>query len=140
MIPSYTLQFVVPGTPVGWQRADSKGRQRYDTPRNKAAKAQIGMLARVAMGSAPIISGPVVMSIRAEFEPAKSWSKRQRERALGNYHCQKPDRDNIEKLVSDALKGVVWVDDCQVADGTTTKRWGPIAQTTIIIREVPWPS
>ena len=28
----------------------------------------------------------------------------------------KPDADNVEKAVKDALNGVVWVDDCQVVN------------------------
>ena len=44
-------------------------------------------------------------------------------------HQQKPDRDNLEKAVLDALGDfaglppLVWCDDCQVVAGRTTKRW-----------------
>jgi Holliday junction resolvase RusA-like endonuclease len=35
----------------------------------------------------------------------------------------KPDWDNYGKMVCDALNGVVWRDDCVIADGGTKKRF-----------------
>jgi Holliday junction resolvase RusA-like endonuclease len=45
------------------------------------------------------------------------------------FHTSKPDKDNLEKAVLDALgefdgdPPLVWVDDAQVVDGRTTKRY-----------------
>lgn len=45
------------------------------------------------------------------------------------WHVQRPDRDNLEKAVLDALGDfagltpLVWCDDCQVVAGRTSKRW-----------------
>lgn len=36
-------------------------------------------------------------------------------------HTKKPDRDNLEKAVLDALTGIFWVDDCQVCAGPVEK-------------------
>ena len=36
-------------------------------------------------------------------------------------HTKKPDRDNLEKALMDALKGIVWIDDAQVCDGSIRK-------------------
>lgn len=36
-------------------------------------------------------------------------------------HGKKPDRDNCDKSVMDALTGLLWVDDAQVCDGRLTK-------------------
>ncbi len=36
-------------------------------------------------------------------------------------HVCKPDRDNCEKAVLDALKGILFVDDCQVYQGEVRK-------------------
>ena len=35
----------------------------------------------------------------------------------------KPDSDNVEKAVKDALNGVAWVDDCQVVTTFVTKEY-----------------
>ncbi len=37
------------------------------------------------------------------------------------YHAQKPDRDNLDKAVMDALKGLAWNDDSQVCAGKIEK-------------------
>jgi len=45
------------------------------------------------------------------------------------HHTSKPDRDNVEKAVIDALGDfaglppLVWCDDCQIVAGPITKRW-----------------
>jgi Holliday junction resolvase RusA-like endonuclease len=41
-------------------------------------------------------------------------------------HTVKPDKDNLEKAVMDALTGIqIWKDDCQVYGGNTEKYWNP---------------
>lgn len=37
------------------------------------------------------------------------------------WHAKKPDKDNLEKAVLDALSGTAWTDDAVVATGLTTK-------------------
>ena len=40
------------------------------------------------------------------------------------YHCQKPDRDNLDKAVLDVLTDCgLLKDDCIVCDGSVTKLW-----------------
>lgn len=38
-------------------------------------------------------------------------------------HAQKPDRDNLDKAILDALKGLSWVDDSQISSGLIEKWW-----------------
>lgn len=57
----------------------------------------------------------------------RSWSKAKREAMKGTPHRQKPDRDNLEKALLDALHS----DDCAVWDGRTTKRWSEAGYITI---------
>lgn len=48
----------------------------------------------------------------------------------------KPDADNIEKLVMDALNGVAWIDDSQVTDPNVHKKYryrGAPERTTVRI-------
>ena len=51
--------------------------------------------------------------------PEKSWSKKKRDALRGQLHRQKPDRDNIDKAILDAL----FKDDSGIAAGTLCKRW-----------------
>jgi hypothetical protein len=50
----------------------------------------------------------------------KSWSEKRKLEMDGKPHQQKPDKDNLEKSLLDAL----FTDDCRVWDGRVTKRWG----------------
>lgn len=45
--------------------------------------------------------------------------------AAPEYHIIKPDRDKLLRAICDALSGVIWTDDCRVADGPTTKMYTP---------------
>lgn len=59
----------------------------------------------------------------------KSWSKKKRQQHDGQPHQTKPDKDNLEKALLDAI----FDDDCRIWDGRVTKRWGETGQ--IIIQE-----
>lgn len=60
----------------------------------------------------------------------KSWPKRKRDAMRGQQHQQKPDKDNLEKAVLDALFG----DDSCVWDGRVSKFWGDVGR--IIVRKI----
>ena len=79
------------------------------------------------------LAGPVFVLISSYFEPPKSWSKSKREAAIGKYHTQKPDNDNIRKVILDALNGVAFADDCQVARDGGGKWWARRAQTIVCV-------
>lgn len=57
-----------------------------------------------------------------------SWSQKKRDLMRGQPHQQKPDKDNLEKALLDAL----FEDDCCIWDGRVSKIWGDAGQ--IIIR------
>ena len=56
-----------------------------------------------------------------------------KEQHSDGYHTQKPDIDNLRKLVMDALNGVFWVDDSQICQGRTIKRWYAMPEGAIDI-------
>jgi Holliday junction resolvase RusA-like endonuclease len=54
------------------------------------------------------------------FERPKSHTKKQRQ---SDWHTGKADIDNLQKLVFDALNGIAYDDDKQIAFVTACKRW-----------------
>lgn len=50
----------------------------------------------------------------------KTWSKKKKTEMNGKPHQQKPDKDNLEKALLDAI----YDDDSKVWDGRATKLWG----------------
>lgn len=123
---SERVEFVVPGTPVAWARARLSGRTHYTEPRVAAYKHAVGLLARAAMAGRQPFGGPVSLHVRAFFAVPKSWPRRRREAALAGEITPtgKPDWDNVGKAISDALNGVVYVDDAQVSSGVVEKAYG----------------
>lgn len=57
----------------------------------------------------------VSVTITAGFRIPLSWSKKKREAAVSAPVKKKPDIDNIEKAILDALNGVAYVDDALIA-------------------------
>lgn len=73
--------------------------------------------------------GPVLLRFTAVFETPKSFNRQLQDAAKRGvlYATKKPDKDNIEKLIVDALNGVAFADDQQVMGGGI-KRYGSPAR------------
>lgn len=130
------IEFVVDGAPKGKDRPRLGPNGIVYTPdATIAEEKRIAKEARRLMVGQPLATGPIALFIDAVFETPASWPKAVREAARRGevYHVSKPDKDNIEKLAMDALSGVVWADDCQVADGRTRKRFGAVARLEILV-------
>lgn len=51
-------------------------------------------------------------------------------------HTNKPDIDNLRKLVMDAMTGIFWTDDSLVCTGTTIKEYSDKPKTVIKIKKL----
>lgn len=81
---------------------------------------------------------PLRAIIRAFFPIPKSASKKKQEqmRDLRILHTKKPDADNIIKAVLDALNGVAYYDDSQVAEVMISKAYAEQPKVIIEVCEV----
>jgi Holliday junction resolvase RusA-like endonuclease len=71
-------------------------------------------------GSGGLLEGPVCMNVDIYVKRPKKlvWKNR----PMPPVHCAtKPDRSNVLKSLEDALEGVVYVNDSQIADGRARK-------------------
>lgn len=84
-----------------------------------AFKGTVRMVAELAY-SGPPLDGPLRVDIDFVFPRTKglTWKRKPMPRLP---HVGKPDRDNCDKAVLDALKGLVWQDDAQICDGRIRK-------------------
>ena len=82
----------------------------------------------------------VMLKFVAVFPIPPSWPKYLKEAAKRGtlIHTSKPDKDNIEKLVVDALKGLAWADDAQVQGGGI-KRYGHPARVEVTLEAIDQP-
>lgn len=92
-----------------------KGIRLYDPKKVSIFKRQLGMLARQQMldrGLEPY-DGPLEVCMEFYRPVQASISRKERSRRLSGAHrpTVKPDLDNYIKSTSDALNGILWVDD-----------------------------
>lgn len=139
-VSSDPIEFAVRGLPVaqGSARAFVRGgRAIVATDAHKTRsplgswRTAIAAAAAEAMAGAPW-SGPVAvrLSFRPASRPASHWLPANRRRPLRElrldapyHHAGKPDADKLARAALDALTGVVFEDDRQVASLEVLKRW-----------------
>ena len=137
----WPLKIVVPGVPVPWARAGantSRGLQFYTKPKSRKYVERIKGKAMIEMqGRGALLTGPVSVRVMVNLPIPKSWPKWKRKAAAITHimPTSKPDLDNFEKAVLDALTGIVFVDDAQVTDKIATKRYA--AEPSLIVTVAP---
>jgi Holliday junction resolvase RusA-like endonuclease len=110
----------------------------YDPPASRSwkATAQAHMVAALPPGFQPF-QGPVRLDWVAVFTcPKGDFRKAGRARRR---HAKKPDRDNVEKAIKDAGKGVLFRDDSQVCAGEGQKWIGAQGEApgiVIVLEEI----
>ena len=111
-----------------------KGRPRFTRTghaftdkKTRDAEKYIRDLALAEWGKTPF-SGPVILNIFFTFSKPKSNKKPN--------HTQRPDLDNCIKLVSDAINGVGFSDDCQIVGLSGVKAWGENGLIDVWVKEV----
>lgn len=101
------------GDPTPWTRARlSKTGYFYDS--QKAFKNVMRNTIEDQHDNRPLFVGPVEMIVVFFMRLPDGKTLRER-RAAQLYHCTKPDLDNLEKILKDVCSGIIYRDDCQVA-------------------------
>lgn len=80
-------------------------------------------------------TGPVSLRVVAVFTCPKS-QHRKTKPLDRRWHVKKPDADNVLKAVKDAAKGVLWLDDSQVAREACTKIIGAQGEAPYVLLRV----
>ena len=84
-----------------------------------------------------IMKKPIRATITAIFEVPKSYSNKQREKAIANvYYTHKPDCDNIAKIILDSLNKLAYQDDSQIASLIVIKMYGPKEKVIVDMEEI----
>jgi len=139
------IELVVPGEPMGKQR-----------PKVFPIRTRTGLIIRRGVTPAKTLSyetlirelfavkypgfepleGPLVLTIEAFLGIPKSASKKKRAAmAAGDIIPEKrPDFDNLAKTAADALQGVAFRNDSQIADAVIRKRYSSTPRMRIQIQ------
>jgi Holliday junction resolvase RusA-like endonuclease len=82
-----------------------------------------------------ILTGPIRLSIIFFMPIGSSLSKIKRQELIDQPHISRPDKDNLEKLILDCLKGIVFEDDSLVWYSSSKKIYSLEPRTEIVIWE-----
>ena len=114
-------EFRVAGRPApqGSKSYLGKGRFKEQSPHVAAWRNDVRNAAVNRCGEA-LIAGPVMTQIAfLMLRPKNHYVSSNRDRPLRAdapfWHTSTPDRDKLERATNDALTGVIWIDDSQVA-------------------------
>lgn len=125
------ISIVVTGEPVAKGRPRAAvigGKARMYTPgKTRSWENDARQLARIEMGPRAPLDGPLKLSVLAVFPVPSSWPKWKRalvESAETVHFDIRPDIDNVCKSASDALDGIVWLDDKQIVEIIGRKVYG----------------
>lgn len=136
------VTFHVPGKPQGKARAKTfhtNGITRTVTPDRTVLYENLikDRYLQEANGFYLESGTPVTLRIVARFLPPKSKSKKIQKSMLDGevLPLKKPDMDNIVKVVADALNGVAYHDDTQIALVVAKKAYSAMEGLDITVEE-----
>lgn len=109
-----TLSFVVPGSPVPWQRASRGNGKTFVPAESKAYRAHAALMAMAAL-SERRASGSWELPTQAEYALSLSVVFPDRRRR---------DLSNVVKQLEDAWNGILYRDDSQIAELHVTREYG----------------
>lgn len=121
------MRYVIEGNPVPLQRVRFVNRHCWDA--QKALKTKIGIDIERQHDDSPFFSGPLKLIITFYFEPATSLSVTKRHRLSGVSHVFRPDLSNLIKFVEDIAIGIIYNDDCIIAEIEARKCYDSIPRT-----------
>ena len=142
------VSFFVPGTPIpkGSAKAfyiKALGRAVVTQDNGEKQKPWASMIAVVAQEHFPApIEGPVMIAVAFKMPRLKGHYGSGKNAGIVKasapiYHTAKPDLDKLLRCVKDALTGIAWKDDSQVAIvAHLSKMYGDRPGATIKISEI----
>lgn len=128
------------GEPVAKGRPRFTGKGRPYTPaktRNWETSAKY--IAQQAMRGRTPLDGPIRVDIHMVFAPSRSWPQWKQDYALKGFiaHTKKPDADNVQKAVKDAMNKIVYQDDSQITFGEFKKTFGQAEMVIVEVTQLP---
>lgn len=137
-----SLRFTIPGEPQGKGRARIGrvgGFSRMFTPaKTLAYEGLVAQMAAEAMAGAPLMDGPVALSLELLHTIPRSASNKTRAAMLAGQQrpTKKPDADNVLKAIADGMNGVVWRDDVQAVEIRLTKRFAEVPGVIVTVEAI----
>lgn len=119
---------MVPVTPTPWQRARLSAAKKFFDGQVKN-KVAFGIYLSKQHNNEPLFDSAISVELNFYFQPPKN-------RHEPFFHTTKPDLDNLQKFVLDAIKDILIADDKLICSITAHKKYDKEPRTEIVITEV----
>lgn len=134
------VNFEVPGDPVpkGRPRFARRGTfvQTYTDSKTIEYETRVATLARLAIGSSEPLKGHLTVYLYLRYGVPASYTKKRVEACLnGLEYPKRVDLDNCYKSITDAMNGIVYLDDSQIVEAHITKVYHEQAGVNIMVQE-----
>lgn len=121
--------------------AEGKGRPRFirstghviTPPATASYERMVQEHARQAMNGAGILQGPLRLTLTVYNTRPLSWRGKQLDTV---WNTSKPDLDNIAKMYADAMNGIAYKDDAQIAELHCSKSYSILSGVQVTIEEL----
>ncbi len=130
------IQFTLSGPPVPWARAGKNGKTHFTREPQRKYMEIVQLMACAKWRGGGPSNGPVELSIVAIYPWPERFTPAMRSRPENIWKITKPDDDNIKKIIQDALIGIAYHDDAQVAAGHCIKIHGDNPRVIVTVREL----
>jgi len=137
---SLVVTFTVDGDPVpkGRPRFARRGQfvQTYTDAKTIDYETHVAMKARQAIGATEPLKGALTVFLYLRYGVPTSYSKKRKEACLrGVEYPKKVDLDNVYKSITDAMQGIVYLNDSQIVEAHITKVYHEIAGANVMVQE-----
>lgn len=130
------VSFTVMGKPMGKQRPKVT-KWGAHTPENTVNyETLVKMIYQQKIHK--VLEGPLKIYIDAYYQIAKSTSKKKRNLMLIDKlrPTQKPDSDNIAKIICDSLNTIAYKDDSQIVEMSIRKFYSDVPRVVVVLKEL----
>jgi Holliday junction resolvase RusA-like endonuclease len=128
------LSFTIPGKLSGKARIRTQGRHFFMDDKTRSAEGVIRHYASEAMKGKELFEGPVLLNVTMWQLIPQSWSNKKK--LAASYATGKPDLDNIAKSLADAMNGIVFRDDSQIASLHITRHYGTVEKAVVTVQQL----
>jgi Holliday junction resolvase RusA-like endonuclease len=134
------VNFEITGDPVpkGRPRFARRGQfvQTYTDSKTLEYETLVGFKARQAIGASEPLKGALTVFLYLRYSVPASYSKKRTEACLnGLEYPKRVDLDNCYKSITDAMNGIVYVDDSQIVEAHILKCYSLEPGANVMIQE-----
>ena len=137
---SLVVTFTVDGDPVpkGRPRFARRGQfvQTYTDAKTIDYETHVAMKARHAIGATEPLQGALSVFLYLRYTIPASYSKKRKEACLAGLEFPKRiDIDNVYKSITDAMNGIVYLDDSQIVEAHIKKVYAEESGANVMVQE-----